>query len=229
MPQDRNIFEGSPDSFGWLRRPELDRLEGLAWETPAGNVMFHRRDAGALRVRRNDRSAAVQPSLTSEHFVSQTTLTAMVLHAARISAPAIEAITLRFAKPNRDGINWTLADFVHGLADYGSAREAIIEAVSIYRLFWIMVPDGDVRDQQDARSLTTEELSRLLAQSRSPAERDKFSQDTTMDCSGDASSYPARVQAPPFAGSQFAAETRKTINIFVHAIGSLLKGAAKRR
>ena len=227
MPQDRNIFEGSPDSFGWLRRPELDRPEGLAWETPAGNVMFHRRDAGALRVRRNDRSAAVQPSLTSEHFVSQTTLTAMVLHAARISAPAIEAITLRFAKPNRDGINWTLADFVHGLADYDSARAAIIEAVSIYRLFWIMVPDGDSRDQ-DARPLATKGLSRLLAQSLwGTMERENLPRDTTASglC---ASSCAARMQALFFTGSQFTPEMPRPIMSVLSTLWSLWKRVARR-
>jgi hypothetical protein len=35
----------TPESHGWLRRPELDQHNGVAWETPGGDVHFHPRGA----------------------------------------------------------------------------------------------------------------------------------------------------------------------------------------
>jgi len=31
------VSQGSPESFGWLRRPDLDTLDGQAWELPDGS------------------------------------------------------------------------------------------------------------------------------------------------------------------------------------------------
>ena len=40
MPSQRYPRRGSPESFGWLRLPALDRGDDLAWETPGGEVMW---------------------------------------------------------------------------------------------------------------------------------------------------------------------------------------------
>lgn len=34
------ISEGSPESFGWQRRPDLDTASGLAYEKPTGDLML---------------------------------------------------------------------------------------------------------------------------------------------------------------------------------------------
>jgi hypothetical protein len=35
-----NISKGSPESFGWQRRPDLDTTSGLAYEKPSGDLML---------------------------------------------------------------------------------------------------------------------------------------------------------------------------------------------
>ena len=46
MSNDRppKITEGSPESFGWQRRPDLDTASGLAYEKPSGDLMLFPRD-----------------------------------------------------------------------------------------------------------------------------------------------------------------------------------------
>ena len=34
------ITEGTPESFGWQRRPDLDTESGLAYEKPSGDLML---------------------------------------------------------------------------------------------------------------------------------------------------------------------------------------------
>jgi hypothetical protein len=38
------ISHGSPESFGWQRRPDLDTPAGLAYEKPTGDLMLFPRN-----------------------------------------------------------------------------------------------------------------------------------------------------------------------------------------
>jgi hypothetical protein len=119
-----------PESHGWLRRPELDQTDGVAWETPIGDVHFHPR-------------RAFDPSVPPDnrHFATEAVLTAMVLHAAQISAPGIEAIALQLVEPDETGCNWRVAALLTGSAEPNEARRAVTDAVASYRLFWRMAAD----------------------------------------------------------------------------------------
>ena len=39
-------IEGSPESFGWQRRPDFDTASGLAYEKPSGDLMLFPRSNG---------------------------------------------------------------------------------------------------------------------------------------------------------------------------------------
>lgn len=43
MPPHVRVIKGTPHSFGWLRRPELDRYypNKMAWEAPDGAIYLH--------------------------------------------------------------------------------------------------------------------------------------------------------------------------------------------
>ena len=87
----------------------------------------------------------------------------MVVHGARGRAPGLAGVILRYVPAGADEANWDLAGIEFGTADHDQARRAVAEAVAAYRLHWIMVPDGDPRDEQVVGPLTAEELSRLRA------------------------------------------------------------------
>ena len=40
------IRSGSPESFGWQRRPEHDTATGRCYETPDGKLELHSKDMG---------------------------------------------------------------------------------------------------------------------------------------------------------------------------------------
>lgn len=49
-----------PESFGWLRRPEHDSLEGEAWELPDGAIrLLARSRPGSVARQRRARGAGV--------------------------------------------------------------------------------------------------------------------------------------------------------------------------
>lgn len=101
----------------------------------------------------------------SDRHIGETTLAAMVLHAARGTAPALAGVTLCYTPAAGDDPTWELAGITYGaVADHAAAQRAVTEAVAVYRLFWIMVPDGDPRNDQVTGPLTPSELSRLLGQ-----------------------------------------------------------------
>lgn len=45
------IITGTPESFGWVRKPELDTDLYYAWERPDGSLYAHPKDAPALVLR----------------------------------------------------------------------------------------------------------------------------------------------------------------------------------
>ena len=143
MPRDLQTKQ-TPESFGWLRRPELDETSGRAWEKPDGDVVFHPRSAGPLTVSHR-RKASTPLAFAPGYYACRSTLTAMILHAARLQAPGIAAVGLRFVEPDIYGINWRVAGIAFGSADVALARKAVAHAASVYRLFWVMVTDDDPR------------------------------------------------------------------------------------
>jgi hypothetical protein len=50
MPPHVRVIKGTPHSFGWLRRPELDRYYPgkMAWEAPDGAIYLHPKDEPPL-------------------------------------------------------------------------------------------------------------------------------------------------------------------------------------
>ena len=54
MSNDRppKIDEGTPESFGWQRRPDLDTASGLAYEKPTGDLMLFPRAGPKPRIAR---------------------------------------------------------------------------------------------------------------------------------------------------------------------------------
>ena len=143
MPRDLRTKQ-TPESYGWLRRLELDDRASDAWEKPNGDIVFHPRSARPLVVSPATK-ASTPLALAAGYFAHQSTLTAMILHAARLQAPGIAAIGLRFPEPDSFGINWRVAGTAFGSADVALARKAIAHAASVYRLFWVMVTDDDPR------------------------------------------------------------------------------------
>ena len=112
------------------------------WEKPDGDIVFHPRGEDLVV---GGAAAPLQAPPKPDQFTHQSTLTAMVLHAARIEVPGIASVVLEYAKPDIYGINWRVAGVAPGSAAIDAAREAIVKAASIYKLFTVMVPDGDPR------------------------------------------------------------------------------------
>lgn len=50
LPTNVRILKGAPHTFGWLRRPEIDRFypDNHVWEAPDGTLYLHPKDAPPL-------------------------------------------------------------------------------------------------------------------------------------------------------------------------------------
>ena len=81
---------------------------------------------------------------TRKRFVGQSDLTAMILAQVRSECPGVHTVMLAFG--DAEEATWGIAHVEAGRATSLVALTAANAAVDLYRIPWIMVPDGDPRD-----------------------------------------------------------------------------------